>query len=105
MDPAKGGAVGYIVKYIAKNIDGHQIGEKGNLEAETTASEGARRVRAWASLWGLRQFQQLSEPSVSVWRELRRLPGRVQEKQGLASVARCPQAALLGALAITVRSK
>ncbi|WP_323902932.1 replication endonuclease [Aeromonas hydrophila] len=82
MDPAKGGAVGYIVKYIAKNIDGHQIGDEGDLEAETTASEGARRVRAWASLWGLRQFQQLGGPSVSVWRELRRLPGRVQEKEG-----------------------
>ncbi|MCH7349420.1 replication endonuclease [Aeromonas sp. MR7] len=82
MDPAKGGAVGYIVKYIAKNIDGHQIGDEGDLEAETAASEGARRVRAWASLWGLRQFQQLGGPSVSVWRELRRLPGRVQEKEG-----------------------
>ena len=66
MDPAKGGAVGYIVKYIAKNIDGHQIGDEGDLEAETAASEGARRVRAWASLWGLRQFQQLGGPSVSV---------------------------------------
>mgnify|MGYP000057056151 CR=1 FL=1 len=82
MDPAKGGAVGYIVKYIAKNIDGHQIGDEGDLEAETAASEGARRVRAWASLWGLRQFQQLGGPSVSVWRELRRLPGRVQEQEG-----------------------
>ncbi len=82
MDPAKGGAVGYIVKYIAKNIDGHQIGEQGDREAGTTASEGAKRVRAWASLWGIRQFQQLGGPSVSVWRELRRLPGRVQEQKG-----------------------
>ena len=82
MDPAKGGAVGYIVKYIAKNIDGHQIGDEGDLEAETTASEGARRVRAWASLWGIRQFQQLGGPPVSVWRELRRLPGRAQEQEG-----------------------
>ena len=81
MDPAKGGAVGYIVKYIAKNIDGHQIGDEGDLEAETAASEGARRVRAWASLWGLRQFQQLGGLSVSVWRELRRLPGRVQRRK------------------------
>ncbi|WP_421179308.1 replication endonuclease [Aeromonas enteropelogenes] len=83
MDPAKGGAVGYIVKYIAKNIDGHRVGDQGDLEAETAATEGARRVRAWASLWGLRQFQPLKGPPVGVWRELRRLPGRLQEVKGI----------------------
>ncbi|WP_429134253.1 replication endonuclease [Aeromonas hydrophila] len=87
MDPAKGGAVGYIVKYIAKNIDGHRVGDQGDLEAETAATEGARRVRAWASLWGLRQFQPLKGPPVGVWRELRRLPGRLQEAKGIPLVA------------------
>ncbi|MEG0006613.1 MAG: replication endonuclease [Aeromonas sp.] len=83
MDKEKGGAVGYIVKYIAKNIDGHRIGDEGDLEAETAATEGARRVRAWASLWGLRQFQPLKGPPVGIWRELRRLPGRLQEAKGV----------------------
>ncbi|MGY3895758.1 replication endonuclease [Aeromonas enterica] len=83
MDPEKGGAVGYIVKYIAKNIDGHRVGDEGDLEAETAATEGARRVRAWASLWGLRQFQPLKGPPVGIWRELRRLPGRLQEAKGI----------------------
>ncbi|MGL4353514.1 MAG: hypothetical protein ACRCTP_06265, partial [Aeromonas popoffii] len=83
MDKDKGGAVGYIVKYIAKNIDGYRVGDEGDLEAETAATEGARRVRAWASLWGLRQFQPLKGPPVGVWRELRRLPGRLQEAKGI----------------------
>lgn len=83
MDKEKGGAVGYIVKYIAKNIDGHRVGDQGDLEAETAATEGARRVRAWASLWGLRQFQPLKGPPVGIWRELRRLPGRLQEAKGI----------------------
>ncbi|EPU3919600.1 replication endonuclease [Aeromonas hydrophila] len=84
MDKEKGGAVGYIVKYIAKNIDGYRVGDEGDLEAETAATEGARRVRAWASLWGLRQFQPLKGPPVGIWRELRRLPGRLQEAKGIA---------------------
>ncbi|ATY79665.1 hypothetical protein CVS42_01645 [Aeromonas veronii] len=83
MDKEKGGAVGYIVKYIAKNIDGYRVGDEGDLEAETAAAEGARRVRAWASLWGLRQFQPLKGPQVGIWRELRRLPGRLQEAKGI----------------------
>lgn len=83
MDKEKGGAVGYIVKYIAKNIDGYRVGDEGDLEAETAATEGARRVRAWASLWGLRQFQPLKGPPVGVWRELRRLPGRLQAEKGI----------------------
>lgn len=87
MDKEKGGAVGYIVKYIAKNIDGHRVGDEGDLEAETAATEGARRVRAWASLWGLRQFQPLKGPPVGVWRELRRLPGRLQEAKGIPVAA------------------
>lgn len=69
--PEEGGATGYIAKYIAKNLDGHAVGE--DWEAETLAEEGATAAGAWANWHGIRQFQQIGGPSVSVWRECRRL--------------------------------
>lgn len=68
----RGSAVGYLVKYVCKNIDGQ--GLESDLEG-VAANESASRAEAWARAHSIRQFQAFGVPPVSIWRELRRIPG------------------------------
>lgn len=93
-----GGASGYIAKYIAKNIDdagsvateGHFDHDQGvrdvlrahdakNPQADLFKPTPAQRVESWAAAWGIRQFQAIGQPPVTVWRELRRIDAQVVE--------------------------
>lgn len=81
IDPAKGGATAYVAKYVAKNIDGHAVGQ--DLDSLTPAEQSVIRVDAWAATHRIRQFQAIGAPPVGLWRELRRLREPVQDCEAL----------------------
>lgn len=85
IDWDKGSAVGYIAKYISKNIDGANIdtdkstdlfGESGTGR---TGSDAAERVVSFNRLNNIRQFQFIGGPSITTWREMRRFREEFKE--------------------------
>lgn len=70
IDPEVGSPRSYLFKYLTKNLVGSN--DKSD-ETDAPQYEEVNTVRNWASLWSIRQFQVFGSPSVTVWRELRRL--------------------------------
>jgi hypothetical protein len=100
IDPKRGSAVGYLVKYLTKNLDGKSITGNSIGQAHDTNGEdlgdsvlAAERVQAWASCWGIRQFQQIGGVPVGPYRELRRVRDVLEDSPKLEALR---QAADLG---------
>ncbi len=68
-DPSQGSATAYIAKYISKNINGAHM-------PSNDAEKGAYLARAWASTHRIKQFQGFGNPSVGLWRSLRKVDAK-----------------------------
>ncbi len=82
MSADKGSACGYLAKYVSKNIGDEHVTDHIDSDGVITAAQDMtgdevtkphQRVQAWASVWGIKQFQPIGQPPVMGWREMRRV--------------------------------
>nr|WP_022615080.1 replication endonuclease [Vibrio nigripulchritudo]CCN40364.1 Similar to replication protein:Acc\ len=77
IDWDKGSAVGYVAKYLSKNIDGNNI--ESDRETDLKGSDTAQAVVSFNRIQGIKQFQFYGGPSVTAWREMRRFREEFKE--------------------------
>lgn len=81
IDFKKGSAVGYVAKYLSKNIDGKHIEKDRN--SDKSGSDAAQSVVSFNRINGVRQFQFYGGPAVTSWREMRRFREEFKEDDAL----------------------
>ena len=81
IDFSRGSAIGYIAKYISKSIDGKHVDK--DLKTNLDGIELAERITSFARVNGIRQFQFVGGPPVSVWRNMRRLRNEFKEDDAM----------------------
>ncbi|OEE40764.1 replication endonuclease [Vibrio ordalii] len=93
LDGSEGGAVAYLAKYISKNVDGFGLEGLADLDnKKAKLQDTVKNVTAWSRNFCFRQFQFQKTPSVTVWRELR----RIQDKQEYCLFEKARRAADMG---------
>ncbi len=90
LDGSEGGAVAYLAKYISKNVDGYGLEGLSDLDnRKAQLQDTVKNVTAWSRNFCFRQFQFQKTPSVTVWRELR----RIQDEQEFCTFEKARRAA------------
>lgn len=101
----KGGAAGYLAKYIAKNIDGYALDDELDNETNRPLKETAAAVTAWASTWRIPQFHFIGLPTIGAYRECRRIRTMSLEKHFDKQIEAVRQAADIGDFAAYIQAQ
>jgi hypothetical protein len=73
LDISKGSAASYAAKYVAKHL-GADTAPKGEGDLFGRKATQSERVEAWATCWGIRQFQTVGGVPIGLWRAMRKVP-------------------------------
>jgi hypothetical protein len=90
IDTARGSAVGYVAKYVAKSIDGE--GVETDEETGASGKDAAPRIVAWSRVYGIRQFQFFGVPPITPTREMYRIERLNVPSQGLQAAHQAAKA-------------
>lgn len=82
LDRAKGSAAAYAAKYVAKHVGANMDRFCGPVQMQIDGTQMLathERVEAWATLWGIRQWQTVGAVPIGLWRTARRVTREVIE--------------------------